>query len=152
MTMIRPFADPEISSCALARLNKIARLLLVVSSTTFALVGCVAEVGSDPSSAPSSEMTAAGDEGFSATEQALISGGPRLGYTCSAGKCVCDKSVPNDCKSMEAKCLAPGLDRVYQACLNNPRTTSCDCIQQATKVVAKKPIGTGPIGVIGAAR
>jgi hypothetical protein len=148
MTTIRPFADPEISSCALARLNKLARLLLVVSSTAFALVGCFAEVGSDPSSGP----TAAGDESFSATEQALISGGWTLGYTCSAGRCVCDKSVENDCKNMEAKCLAPGLDRVYQACLQNPRTTSCDCIEKATKVVPKKPIGTGSVGVIGAAR
>jgi len=148
MSIIRPFADPELWSCALARLNKLARLLLVVSPTAFALVGCVAELGSDPSSEP----TAAGDESFSATDQALISGGLTLGYTCSAGKCVCDKSVPNDCKSMEAKCLAPDLDRVYQACLDNPRTTSCDCIQSATKVVPTRPIGTGPIGVIGAAR
>lgn len=148
MNIIRSSADPEISSSALARSNKLARLLLVVSFAAFALVGCVAEVGSDPSPAP----TAAGDESFGATEQALISGGLTLGYTCSAGKCVCDKSVPDDCKNMEAKCLMPDLDKVYQACLNNPRTTSCDCIQKATKVVPKQPIGSGSIGVVGAMR
>jgi hypothetical protein len=87
------------------------------------------------------------DAEIASAEAALIrgSGGPSLGFTCTNGKCTCDKSIENDCEDMSGVCSDDTVDDLIN-CIEGWLTTDCVCtlarVAPRPQLQYTAPIGT----------
>jgi hypothetical protein len=116
--------------------------LLILAALAFAYAsGCAA--GAPEASLGDAVET---DAEIASAEAALIrgSGGSSLGFTCTNGKCTCDKSIENDCEDMSGVCSDDTVDDLIN-CIEGWLTTDCIC---TLAIAAPRPQVqyTAPIG------